>query len=453
LAPYAPKNSLGWKPVQLVPENARAGKGGFPLAVGPRRNAAFWFDVYVDRGLPPGRYEGTVTVDADGRRISLPVELELFDFALPDRNSIDAMIYFESDQVRLYHGKDREAGYRRFAHRQRIELVGSGDEAWVRARLGRFKGTDFVGRRGYAGPGEGVGDKIVPASFYGPGDCCDDRARTRLFADSWMKFLDKNLPGALTFLYMPDEPKPSDIPLIRRIAGDIHTDPGPGRRLPILATTAYSQDLDGAVDIWASPPDGYDIARALSERARGRDYWVYNGGRPYAGFIMIDAPATDARATIWACFKHGIKVYFYWHADHWRHNWQKPGEKIQNVWADPVTFDSRRSVDGRVEGEFANGNGVLMYPGEEALHPAEDRGIKGPCSTIQLADLRRGLQDHLYLTMARERGLAGLVDEALRAVVPRVFSDAGLRLGFAETGDEFEAARYRLAQGLSGRPK
>ena len=109
----------------------------------------------------------------------------------------------------------------------------------------------------------------------------------------------------------------------------------------------------------------------------------------------------------------------------------------------------RRSVDGRVEGEFANGNGVLMYPGEEALHPAEDRGIKGPCSTIQLADLRRGLQDHLYLTMARERGLAGLVDESLRAVVPRVFSDAGPRVSFPETGDPYEVVRLQLARAIA----
>ena len=36
------------------------------------------------------------------------------------------------------------------------------------------------------------------------------------------------------------------------------------------------------------------------------------------------------------------------------------------------------------------------------------RGIEGPCSTVQLANIRRGLQDHLYLTMARELGLREL---------------------------------------------
>ncbi len=30
-SPAAPKDTTGWKPVQLVPENTRAGRGGFPL--------------------------------------------------------------------------------------------------------------------------------------------------------------------------------------------------------------------------------------------------------------------------------------------------------------------------------------------------------------------------------------------------------------------------------------
>ena len=82
------------------------------------------------------------------------------------------------------------------------------------------------------------------------------------------------------------------------------------------------------------------------------------------------------------------------------------------------------------------------------MHPEEDRGIAGPVSSVQLANLRRGLQDHLYLTLARQRGQDAVVDEALRAVVPRVFSDAGETVGFAETGDAFEAARRRLADAI-----
>ncbi len=187
-----------------------------------------------------------------------------------------------------------------------------------------------------------------------------------------------------------------------------------------------------------SGPRQYDIKRAEAERARGRDHWTYNGGRPAGGAIVIDSPATDARVMPWACFKHGVKVYFYWHGVHWRHNRQKQGERIQNVWANPIAFDNRGQPNKPAGSQnFANGDGVLIYPGEEKLHPEEDRGVAGPVSTVQLANLRRGLQDYQYLTMARSLGLDAVVNEALQSIVPRVFYDAKTEVGFAEDGDTF----------------
>ena len=269
-----------------------------------------------------------------------------------------------------------------------------------------------------------------------------------------MSFLKERLPQAITFVYMPDEPNREQFDRIRRIAENIKSNPGPGGKLPVFVTRHYTEDLDGAIDIWDSGPRRYDIKRAESERARGRDHWIYNGGRPAGGAIVIDAPATDARVMPWACFKHGVKVYFYWHGVHWRHNAQKQGDRIQNVWVNPITFDNRGQPDKPTNDQnFANGDGVLIYPGEEKLHPEEDRGVAGPISTVQLANLRRGLQDHQYLTMARKLGLNAVVDEVLQSVVPRVFSDATTEVGFAESGEAFEAARYKLAKAIDATKK
>jgi hypothetical protein len=92
-----------------------------------------------------------------------------------------------------------------------------------------------------------------------------------------------------------------------------------------------------------------------------------------------------------------------------------------------------------------------MYPGEEKLHPVEDRGIAGPCSTVQLANLRRGLQDHQYLTLARSLGLEATVEAALRDIVPRVFSEAKGTVSFPESGDSYESARRKLARAIEMR--
>jgi hypothetical protein len=237
---------------------------------------------------------------------------------------------------------------------------------------------------------------------------------------------------------------------IRQLADNIHSNPGPGRDLPTLVTHKYVSQLDGSIDIWDTGPPGFHLDTVARERAKGKRYWFYNGTRPQSGTMLIDAPATDGRELAWAAFKHDVDVYFFWHAVHWRHNTQKQGDRDQNVWANPVTFDDR-GQPGKplIDQGTINGDGVLMYPGEERLHPDEDRGIAGPVASIQLANLRRGLQDHQYLTLARQRGLTGAVDAALAAVVPRVFSDAGDRVSFPEQGDPYDRARLALGRAIA----
>ncbi len=451
-SPATPKDPTGWKTVQLVPENARVGRGGFPLQVAPLQTQAVWIEVYTDKILPAGIYSGQINVTADGWKQMIPIELELFDFTLPDQNSMDAMVYYESLQPVMYHGRNLDPQYHRFAHRQRVELVHAYDIKTATAALGRFNGDDFTRVRGYEGPGENVGNRIIPRTFYGPGKDFDERASAWRHSDEWMTFVSQKFPAAITFFYMPDEPGRSEYAYIRKLADNLHSNPGPGKALPAFVTKRYVKELDGSIDIWDTGPLGYDIERAMEERSRGHKYWIYNGGRPAAGAIVIDAPATDPRATIWACFKHGIDNYFYWHGVHWQHNRQKVGERRQDVWSNPITFDNRGQPNKPIKDQgYINGDGVLMYPGEEKLHPEQDRGIGGPINTIQLANFRRGLQDHLYLTLARRLGLNRLINEALHAVAPRVFSEAKDTVGFAETGNEYEHARYKLARAIAQR--
>jgi len=453
-SPAAPRNPTGWKPVVLVPENARAGKGGFPLEVEPQRNQALWIEIDTGRDRPAGTYRGVLQISADGKATSLPVELEVLDFALPDENGLETMVYYEGEQPELYHGRNLDPAYHRFAHRHRVELVHGYDEALVEAHRGRFDGRDFTRANGYEGPGEGMGNTIVPASFYGPGRAYEEKDSAWKASDAWMSFVARTVPKALTFLYLPDEPYPAEYPHVRKIAENVRSNPGPGGKLPTFVTKRIIPELDGAIDIWCVPPQAYDIAKADEQRKKGRRVWFYNGGRPQGPTLLIDAPATDARVIAWAAFKHDVDLYFFWHGVHWQHNRQKQGERRQNVWADPITFDNRGQPRKPIDDQgYLNGDGVLMYPGEEKVHPEEDRGLAGPCSTVQLANLRRGLQDHLYLTMARRLGLRTDVDAALRAVVPRVFSDAGETVGFAETGETFEAARRQLGTAIAARLK
>jgi hypothetical protein len=453
-SPAAPPDPTGWKPVQLVPENARAGRGGFPVAVAPGQNQGIWIEVYVGRNRAPGAYRGAVEIRADGARRTIPIVLDVLDLRLPDENSMHAMLYYSSDQPELYHGRNLDPLYHRLAHRNRVELVHAYDERTLAAARDRFSGADSTRDRGYDGPGEGVGNVLAPRTFYGPGRDFDDRASAWAHSDAWMTLLRQSFPRLITFLYMPDEPRAPAYPRILALAENIHSNPGPGRALPVFVTSKYVAPLDPAIDIWCSGPKGFQLERVASERARGREYWFYNGGRPQGAAITIDAPATDPRATIWAAFKHDVRVYFYWHSVHGRDNSQKQGERSQNVWAEGITFDNRRQPNRSPDDEgYIHGDGVLIYPGEDRLHPDEDRGIAGPVSTIQLANFRRGLQDHQYLTLARQLGLNSVVQEVLEAIVPRVFSDGGERVSFPASGDPYEAMRLKLANAIQAATK
>ena len=451
--PSAINNPRGWKPVQLVPENAPSGKGGYPLVVGPSQNQPIWFDIYITKHLLPGIYRGDVVIETSEGDFNIPVRLEILDFSLPDENSLNAMFYYNNYNPILYMGDsfDYDPQFHRFAHRQRVEFVHAYDIESASDNIGRFSGNDFIRKKGYEGPGEKVGNIIVPRTFYGTPTEWSNQLTARNLSDAWMEFIRDSIPDAITFLYMPDEPGPSEFPFIKTVADNIHSNPGIGKDLKILVSHSYTEDLDGYIDIWASVPGQLDKARVKIEQSKGKQMWFYNGGRPHAGAIINDAPATDTRMIAWAAYKEDINTYYYWHVCHWYHNSQfGPGTdsplRKQNIWQNAITFERRPQHN-----DWANGDGVLIYPGRELIHPEEDRGIDGPVSSVRMANFRRGMQDHLYLTMARKRGQDELINEALDIIVPRIFMDVNRNdeIYYEPDPDLYDYYRYKLGVAIS----
>ena len=318
----APKNALGWMPVQLVPENAAPGRGGFPLRVGVNQNQALWFDIYVPRSIAAGSYHGAVLVSARGGAQRLPIELEVLDVQLPDDNTLPAMVYYQVDQPVLYHGRNLDSAYHRFAKRHRVEFVHAYDPERARAALGRLTGSTSRAITATKAPAKASRIVSFHARFTDPGRI----SPARCSVEDCRRVVGVPPAGA--------SPR-ADVPLHARRAASaalseiialgerLKSNPGPGRKLPTLVTRSYTPELAPVIDIWAAGPQHYDLERAKSERAAGKEFWFYNGGRPAGGAIVIDSPATDSRVVGWAAFKHQADGYFYWHGVHWRHNNQK----------------------------------------------------------------------------------------------------------------------------------
>jgi len=451
--PSAIEDPQGWKPVQLVPENALNGRGGFPIQVDALQNQAIWFDIYIEKDLLSGFYIGNILIETSENSYNIPVKLEVLDFKLPDENSLNAMFYFGNSNAAYYMGNSFEHNpcFHRFAHRHRVEFVHAYDIESIKDDIDRFNGWDFIPENGYEGPGENIGNKIVPRTFYWTPEEWLDQATARTLSDEWMEFINENIPNAITFLYMPDEPGPAEFPFIRSVADNIHSNPGPGKDLDIFVSHGYTDDLDGYIDIWAAVPRLIRKEWLENEHAKGNQMWFYNGGRPHVGAIINDASATDSRMIAWAAYKERINSYFYWHVNHWYHNHQfGPGPdsplRAQNIWQNSITFERRPQYN-----DWANGDGVLIYPGRELVHPEEDRGIDGPVSSVRMANFRRGMQDHLYLTMARKRGLYDLINNALEITVTKVFAEVDYddMIHYEQNPDIYDSLIYKLGKAIS----
>ncbi|HEX6970748.1 MAG TPA: hypothetical protein VF234_00820, partial [Limnochordia bacterium] len=142
-----PAQRAGWIPDALIPVHAKAGRGGLPLDVPARSNQGFWVDIFVSPSdeLPAGVYRGTVEVSCDGHPAqSIPVELEVLDFDLPDEPTAHDMV-FAGAVAPYFPGFEGDVidAFRKMAHRHRFDLVGHGPHR------GRFSEAALAAHRPY----------------------------------------------------------------------------------------------------------------------------------------------------------------------------------------------------------------------------------------------------------------------------------------------------------------
>ena len=319
------------------------------------------------------------------------------------------MVYYEPSQPELYHGRNLDPAYHRFAHRHRVELVHAYDEAAVTAsrrplRRLRLHGAPAATRA----RAKAWATRIVPASFYGPGPGLG-RAGERLAQG---RRLD-GVPGR-------DAARRAHVPLhagraraLRvpaRSAGSRRTSTrtrAPAASCPCSSPSAACRSSTARSTSGARRPRPSTSRAPRSERAqRPRRTGSTTAAGPTGPRSLIDAPATEARAMAWAAFKHDVDLYFYWHGVHWQHNRQKQGERQPERLGEPDHLRQPRPAANHRRPGLPQRRRRPLLPRRGEGAPRGGPRHRGPVSSVQLANLRRGLQDHLYLTLARQRGPA-----------------------------------------------
>jgi hypothetical protein len=418
----------------------RFGAVGFELWEG--HNQPLWVDVRVPVDAAPGTYTGTFRVQAGGGvAAELPVELTVWDFALPAGPSHENH-FGGFGRVAAYHGlKGDSEEFRvieeRYAqmmadHRINPPLPGSlrpavGEDGTVEflpeldARI-----SEFVAR--YR-----VTNIEIPRAPFGD-SLGADREKALRFYRSWYAYLEKKGWADRSYHYMLDEPNTVEqYETVRQLGALLHEAEPRIRRLVVEQT--YVQDpawgsLDDAIDIWC-PLFGFVHEGSIADVvSRGDDVWSYTAlvqpAPPYhpeyeqvksdnPPYWQMDFPVTAYRIAPWLNRRYGITGLLYWSTVYW-------GSPERNPWDDPG-FRVRW-----------NGEGALFYPGDEA-------GIEGPVASIRLKNLRDGMEDYEYFVLLEERDGKAAVEEIVRSAVPTWGS-------WQRDPNQLLELRRRLAEGI-----
>jgi hypothetical protein len=464
-------------PLELSPE--------FQIASG--ENQSIWADIAIPKSSPPGLYSGTLIVRERGvTGYEIPVALTVRSFALPDvPASKTAVATSYAEVARRYTGNAqpspgspadrlaRKVMNRQFmlAHRHGIALIddNGGAVEWLQTRprpdwIPRLDGTLFTAANGYSGPGEGIGNGVFSVGTYGAwqswwGDP-PSRAAVWRATDAWEQWFAANAPEAERFLYISDES--DDYAQTEEWANWLKSNPGPGHALKSFATVplAVAAREIPSLDIAASTlslGDPRAWQSALDAwRGAGKSLHLYNGQRPASGSFATEDDGVALRELAWGQEKKGIDRWFYWNATYYDDYQGGRGET--NVFQTAQTFGGQTEMDpvlGLTGWNASNGDGVLFYPGTDAVFPSESYGLAGPIASLRLKHWRRGIHDVAYIHIARSVN-PDAVAAIIERMVPKVLWETGVGdpsdptwvhapISWSTDPDDWEAARAELA--------
>lgn len=454
----------------------------FSIAEG--KNQSIWIDVYIPKDAPAGFYSGSFNIYENGQLTgSIPVELEVLNVTLPDKPTLNTMLFLGNDMTRRYFTDSelytapgqkayQELRDRHFmlAHRHKISLIDSDPEksasepadrpssAW----MPRLSGALFTPAMGYEGPGVGMGNGVYSIGTYGSWSWKGEgKSGMWKHTDAWANWFKTYAPNTDYFLYLIDES--SDYNQTNTWAAWINQNPGPGSAVKSAATIPLSKvhntpELDIPISgMYLGDPAVWEPRSQTYLNNPGKSYYMYNGGRPASGSWVIEDDGVALRELAWGQYKKHVDRWFYWESTYYN-NYQG-GTGQTDVYQQAQTFGGRSGYDnyyGESGWNYNNGDGVLFYPGTDLLYPNSSYGVKGPIASLRLKYWRRGIQDADYLALAEKKNPAA-VQAILQKILPKALWENGVdntndptyvtidRVSWPSDPDLWEQARRDLA--------
>lgn len=393
---------------------------GFNLWAG--HHQPVWVDITVPKDARPGQYTGKIIVKAaNAQAVSIPVELTVWNFTLPDGPSLHNH-FGGFSRLSAYYGTGKNPERFKTIEMRYIDMLANHR---INPLLPtdlmpshRADGTIIVSEEfdhaftGFITKYHVTDIEIPDAPYRYPLD--RQREQTMNFYRSWYQYLTQKGWENRAYLYMFDEPNSEAQYRQVRDLGAMVKQAVPNLRR-LVVEQPYTQNsswgnLDAAVDIWC-PLFGFIYAPSIQRvKQQGDEVWSYtalvqNAPSYDPGYAKVqnedppywemDFPVTSYRVSSWLNRRYGITGLLYWTTIQWA------SDPDRNVWDNPAFGHG---------GSF-NGGGQLLYPGDEA-------GIEGPVASIRLKVLRDAMEDYEYFSLLDKQGREAFVDSVVEEVVP-----------------------------------
>jgi hypothetical protein len=383
--PFSPRRSSEWWPDPLLPARE------FKLESGITQ--PLWFTVRIPPDTPPGDYAGHVAVSVDGESaISVPTSIRVHSVVIPTQGYMKTAFALMDWHLKKVYGnidpKLRRA-YTDFLLDHRLN-----PDDISRTNFPDIKELEYANKRGLNAFNI---LNVVPEPKDDSGWVCwaPVEAYTPEFKRRFFQRLDEFVPelekrGLIdkAYVYGFDERGPEYIPIIKDYFGEIK------RRYPRIRTLstcwppAGTDPLSLNIDWYVSLSSSYNHELAQKVRKKGGEMWWYvcmGPNYPYANWLL-ENPLIEARVIWWQAFSYDVEGFLYWGLNIWE---RKNNDKPISSSAGP-RLDWSVTTGGNYN--FLNGDGVLLYPGEN-----------GPIGSMRLANIRDGLEDTELLRQYKER--------------------------------------------------
>ncbi len=457
----------GWYPDALIPfeyiqqDTSQIGRRWlYPLwlpdfnnRIENQRSQIIWVDQYIPfdyEEAKPGSYNARISVAIGDRTREIPIELKVWNFAIPNENRYKASLQHEGFARRM--DERRELEIYQLLKRNRVSLMDPTYEPGLRIsdegeididwnsfdqRLKKyFTGEAFTPAYGYdygPGFGEPIETFILPFDVYGkygtsgwpdigPPDVEREPGNRAIYINTikevrqhLQSMIDPGKTDITVFLNGLDESYFPEAWERMIYYGELFKEfyPEASHRVDGGYSEEAMEVISGAIDYWASHSINYNMDMVAKYQDMGIKDWLY-GPMLYESRVnswvgsstFIDLPLINDRAISWSTWKYNTYSWISWGI----------GAGWQGAWYDPETWKFAHTAEHRYPERKLNGNGQLIYS------PDIVPNVSGPCPSIRLKTMRNGVQEYEYMRLLTELdGNSDRVDKIVNEIINEPF--------------------------------